>query len=97
MKASMKKEIEHMLTVGSIYRIISDSGHAEPIKSKGEFIGYAAFVNETGLVMKLDDSHGEDKGITRIIPYHAILLVDVIQMAKEEEKKEQAEERVYYR
>ncbi len=97
MKAAMKKEIEHMLTVGSTYRIISDGGEKEPVRSTGEFLGYAAFATETALVLKLDEHHGEDKGVTRIIPYHAILALDVLKAAKEEERKEELEERVYYR
>ena len=97
MKAAMKKEIEHMLTVGSTYRIISDGGEKEPLKSSGEFLGYAAFATETALVIKLDENHGHDKGVIRIIPYHAILALDVLKAAKEEEKKEEFEERVYYR
>jgi hypothetical protein len=98
MKAAMKKEIEHMLTVGSTYRIISDGGEKEPVRSTGEFLGYAAFATETALVLKLDETHGKDKGVTRIIPYHAILALDVLKAAqREEEKREELEERVYYR
>lgn len=92
------KEIEQMITIGSKYRIMSTGGENEKaVVSTGEFRGYAAFSNETALVLKLDEIHGEDAGHVRFIPYHAILLIDVITLAPKEVQEEKEDNRVYYR
>ena len=92
------KEIEQFIVIGSKYRIMSQGGDDKPIVSNGEFRGYAAFAQETALCLKLDQSHGEEEGRMRFIPYHAILTIDVITMATQEAKKKENEEsRTYYR
>ena len=56
------KEIEEMITIGSRYRIMSTIGDDKPLVSMGEFRGYAAFANETALVLRLDGSNGQEAG-----------------------------------
>lgn len=92
------KDIKQFITIGSKYRIMSEGGNAKPLVSTGEFRGYAAFSDETALCLILDESHGEEAGNMRFIPYHAILVIDVLTLAPQEEKKKESEDsRVYYR
>ncbi len=93
----MPKDLEQMMTIGSKYRITSASGNNESIISTGEFRGYAAFSDETALCLKLDSSHGGSEGKMRFIPYHAIMLIDVLEFKAMEAVKESEESRVYYR
>jgi hypothetical protein len=76
---------------------MSMGGNEEPLLSSGEFRGYAAFSTETALVLKLDDSHGPDAGHVRFIPYHAILVIDVLELAPRQPQEQKEDNRVYYR
>jgi len=91
------KEIEEMITIGSRYRIMSSIGDDKPLVSMGEFRGYAAFANETALVLKLDGSNGQEAGRIRFLPYHAIIAIDVLELAPKKVQEEKEDNRVYYR
>jgi hypothetical protein len=91
------KEIEEMITIGSRYRIVSTGGDDKPIISMGEFRGYAAFANETALVLRLDGSNGQEAGRIRFLPYHAIIVIDVLELAPKKIQEEKDDNRVYYR
>ncbi len=94
----MAREIEQMLSVGSKYRVISLQSHEKPLKTCGEFMGYAAFSNETAICIKMDEKHGKDAGITRVIPYHALLSIDVLEYKeKKEEARPSEDSKIYYR
>jgi hypothetical protein len=85
----MNKEKKMELTEGSIYKITSLGGRDKPLETEGIFRGFISIgVDETGLLMELNKSHGERKGQIRIIPLHVILLVDVLS-AKDDEKKDE--------
>ena len=85
----MNKEKKMELTEGSIYKITSLGGRDKPLETEGIFRGFISIgVDETGLLMELSKSHGENKGKIRIIPLHVILLVDVLS-AKDDEKKDE--------
>jgi hypothetical protein len=90
------KEIEELITIGSRYRIVSGGGD-ETLISVGEFRGYAAFANETALVLRLDGSDGQEDGRIRFLPYHAIVAIDVIDLAPMATVEKKDESRVYYR
>jgi hypothetical protein len=90
------KEIEELITIGSRYRIVSNRGE-EPLISIGEFRGYAAFANETALVLRLDGSDGREDGLIRFLPYHAIVAIDVIKLAPKAIVEKKDDSRVYYR
>lgn len=90
------KDIEQMITIGSKYKIISTGAKDEPLISAGEFRGYAAFANETALVLRLDASDGQEEGRIRFLPYHAVLCIDVLEMASKEVKEKKEENQVYY-
>ena len=91
------KEIEQLITIGSKYRIISTGTKDETLISTGEFRGYAAFANETALVLRLDATDGQEGGRIRFLPYHAILCIDVLEMASKEVKEKKEDNQVSYR
>jgi hypothetical protein len=89
-------EIEELITIGSRYRIVSNGGE-EALISVGEFRGYAAFANETALVLRLDGSNGQEDRPIRFRPYHAIVAIDVIELAPRATVEKKDDSRVYYR
>lgn len=90
-------EIEELITIGSKYRILSASNGDQTLVSVGEFRGYAAFSNETALVLRLDDSEGQEGGRIRFLPYHAIVAIDVLELAPKKVQEQKDDNRVYYR
>ena len=90
-------EIEELITIGSKYRIMSASNGDQTLVSVGEFRGYAAFSNETALVLRLDDSEGQEGGRIRFLPYHAIVAIDVLELAPKKVQEQKDDNRVYYR
>jgi hypothetical protein len=88
----MNKKTEMELTEGSTYKIISLGSRDSALESKGVFKGFISIgIDEIGLIMKLDKSHGEMKGKIRIIPLHVILAIDVYDVKpndKEDKEKE---------
>ncbi|HEX08619.1 MAG TPA: hypothetical protein ENG38_02275 [Thermoplasmatales archaeon] len=84
----MEKEKKLELTEGSVYKIISLGSRDNLIETEGVFKGFISIgVDETGLLMELNSSHGDMAGKMRIIPLHVILLIDILDV-KEEEKKD---------
>ena len=84
----MSKEKKMELTEGSVYKITSLGGRDMVLETEGVFKGFISIgVDETGLLMELNHSHGDMAGKIRIVPLHVILLVDVLE-SKENEKKE---------
>ncbi len=81
-----KKKME--LTEGSVYKITSLGGKDKAIVTEGIFKGFISIgVDETGLLMELNRSHGDMAGKIRIIPLHVILIIDIVDV-KENEKKD---------
>jgi hypothetical protein len=77
------------LTEGSIYKITTLGGRDQILETEGTFKGFISIgVDETGLLMQLNKSHGVLAGKIRIIPLHVILLIDVVAV-KENSKKEE--------
>ena len=84
----MSKEKKMELTEGSEYKITSLGGRDSVMETEGVFRGFISIgVDETGLLMELNESHGDMEGKIRIVPLHVILLVDVLS-AKENDKRE---------
>ncbi len=76
------------LTEGSEYRITSLGSRDKLIETEGVFKGFISVgVDGSGLLMELGKKHEEMEGKTRIVPLHAILLIDVFS-AKENHNKE---------
>ena len=76
------------LTEGSTYKITSLGARDSVLETEGMFKGFISIgVDETGLLMELNKSHGKMAGKIRIIPLHVILLIDVLD-AKENQTKD---------
>ncbi len=84
------------MTIGSKYRIRSLESRDRPLITQGTFKGYAAFGHEDAVCMELDDSHGEDKGKTRVIPGHMILAIDVLSEAQEAKSRAEPDDTSVY-
>ena len=93
----MKDEEEKMeLTKGSEYKIYSLGSRDNCLETEGVFKGFISIgVDETGLLIVLNHKHGDMAGITRIVPLHAILAIDVLK-AEENEKKDDTKEMAHY-
>ena len=84
----MEKEKKLELTEGSEYKITSLGSRDSLIETSGTFKGFISVgVDETGVLMELNSSHGDMNGRMRIVPLHVILLIDVLNV-KENEKKD---------
>jgi hypothetical protein len=92
----MNKDKKMELTEGSVYKITSLGARETLLETEGTFKGFITIgVDETGLLMKLNTSHGDIAGKIRIIPLHVILLIDVLD-AKEDEKKDDYKDMSHY-
>lgn len=83
------------LTIGSKCVVYSLTAHNSIMKSRGTFKGFVAVGEDTSLWLELDESHGEMKGKTRLIPIGSIAAIDVIEFAEEEEEEDEGE-KLYY-
>lgn len=92
----MDKENKLELTEGSEYKITSLGSRDNLIETYGIFKGFISIgVDETGILMELNSSHGDMQGRLRIIPLHVILLIDVLAV-KENEKKDDFKSMSHY-
>ena len=92
----MSKKAEMEVTVGSEYKIMSLGGKENILESEGIFEGYATVgMDEIGLLMRLNEKHGDMNGKIRIVPLHVILAIDVLD-AKPNRKKEDSKEMPNY-
>ena len=92
----MNKKPDMELTEGSEYKILSLGGKDNVLETAGIFKGFISMsVDEIGLLMELNDKHGEMAGKTRIIPLHVILAIDVFE-AKPNQKKGDEKETSHY-
>ena len=56
------------------------------------FLGYESIgIDEAGLLIEMGESHGESKGKLRIVPLHAILAIDVLDVKEHGEHLEKGE------
>ncbi len=92
----MEKDKKLELTEGSVYKITSLGSRDSMVETEGIFKGFISIgVDETGLLIELDQNHGDMAGKTRIVPLHVILLIDVVD-AKENEKKDDYKGMTHY-
>ena len=85
----MNKEKKMELTEGSEYKITSLGTRDSVLETEGVFKGFISIgIEETGLLMELDASHGDMAGKTRIVPLHAILLIDIVKLKQNESKED---------
>jgi flagellar motor switch protein FliM len=92
-----RKDDAIVLTPGSLYRVKSLESREKPLETVGVFKGYAAIAHDTAVVMEVELSIGESKEqLTRLIPAHMIISIDVLKAEKEEEQKEKDTNAVYF-
>ncbi|MBN2065501.1 MAG: hypothetical protein JW771_01655 [Candidatus Thermoplasmatota archaeon] len=92
----MTKDPEMELTQGSRYKILSLGGRDRMLETAGTFKGFMTIgVEEIGLLMELNETHGDMEGKIRIVPLHAILAIDVLE-AKPNEKPEDDKQFSHY-
>jgi hypothetical protein len=91
---NVKPEAE--LTDGSSYKIISIGGRDSMLESEGVFKGFTSIgADEFGLIMELNDKHGDMSGKIRLVPLHAILAIDILE-AKPNQIKDDSKETSHY-
>jgi hypothetical protein len=86
----MEKEEKMELTKESEYKIFSIGGREHMLETSGIFKGFISIgVDETGLLMELNHSHGDMAGKVRIVPLHAILAIDILRLEENEKKDDE--------
>ena len=93
----MDKKEEVKLNEGSRYKIISIGGRDNSLETEGIFKGYMSIgIEEAGLLFEMGETHGADKGKLRIVPLHAILAIDILDVKKHDKKDDEKEPTHYY-
>jgi len=93
----MDKKEDWKLTEGSRYKIISIGGRDSSLETEGVFKGYATIgIEVAGLLIEMNELHGEHQGKLRIVPLHAILAVDILDVKEHETINEDKEPSSHY-
>jgi hypothetical protein len=93
----MDKKEDWKLIEGSRYKIISIGGRDSSLETEGVFRGYATIgIEEAGLVIELSTEHNDGTEKIRIVPLHAILAIDVLDVKPHEGKDEEKEPSGHY-
>jgi hypothetical protein len=93
----MDRKEDWKLIEGSRYKIISIGGRDSSLETEGMFRGYATIgIEEAGLVMELNTEHKDSGEKLRIIPLHAILAIDVLDVKRHEGRDEEKEPSGHY-
>ena len=93
----MNRKEDWKLIEGSRYKIISIGGRDSSLETEGIFRGYATIgIEEAGLVIELRSEHKNSGESLRIIPLHAILAIDVLDLKKHEGRDEDKEPGGHY-
>lgn len=93
----MIKKEDWKLIDGSRYKILSIAGRETALETEGIFRGYATIgIEEAGLVIELSVENKQGGENLRIIPLHAILAIDVLDMKQHEGKDEEKEPSGHY-
>lgn len=89
----MKEQPEMKLTTGSKYKIYSLGNRDHMLESQGIFDGYIGIgLDEIGMIINIGT---DDSTLTRIIPLHTILAIDIID-AKPHDKNDDDQEMPNY-
>jgi len=92
----MDKEPKLEITEDSEYKIFSLGGKDTALETEGVFKGFVSIgVDEVGLLIELNDKHGDMAGKLRIIPLHMILALDVLE-AKPNKQEDDSKETSHY-
>jgi len=92
----MEKKEDWKLIEGSRYKIISIAGRDSSLETEGIFKGYATIgIEEAGLVIDQSKEHEPPKKL-RIVPLHAILAIDILDVKEHETDEEKETSDHYY-
>ena len=83
------------LALGSKCVVYVATSREDVQKSSGTFCGFVPVGEESSMCIVLDESHGDMSGKIRLIPTNMIVAIDVVELAHEEEKKENVEGSYY--
>lgn len=93
----MDKKEDWKLIEGSRYKILSIGGRDSSLETEGIFKGYATIaIEEAGLVIEIQPSQQGAEEKLRIVPLHAILAIDVLDVKQHERKVEEKEPSGHY-
>jgi len=93
----MDRKEDWKLIEGSRYKIISIGGRDSSLETEGMFRGYATIgIEEAGLVIELSTEHKDSGEKLRIIPLHAILAIDVLDVKHHKGRDEDKEPSGHY-
>ena len=93
----MNQKEQAKLTEGSTYRIISIGGRDTALETEGVFRGFASMgIDEAGVLIELNEKHGDMKGKLRIVPLHSILAIDVLDAKPDEDADDGKETHQFY-
>ncbi len=93
----MDKKEDWKLIEGSRYKIISIGGRDSSLETEGIFKGYATIaIEEAGLVIQVSTGDQDPVEKLRIVPLHAILAIDVLDVKHHEGKSEDKEPSGHY-
>jgi hypothetical protein len=93
----MDKKEDLKLSEGSRYKIISIGGRDSCLETEGIFKGYATIgIEEAGLVIEQSAQEGTAQKKLRIIPLHAILAIDILDVKIHESNNEKDLSDLYY-
>ncbi len=83
------------LALGSKCVVYVATSREDVQRSSGTFCGFVPVGEESSMCIVLDENHGELSGKIRLIPTNMIVAIDVIELGKEESKREQVEGAYY--
>ncbi len=83
----MPENFSDQLTKSSHYKVRSFTSKEEVMTSSGYFKGYVQIGNHHALKIELDETH-EEEGTVRIIPYHTVVNIDIIEQVEPDEEKD---------
>lgn len=93
----MEKKEDWKLIEGSRYKILSIGGRDSTLETEGIFRGYATIgIEEAGLVIELRAGPADKDEQLRIVPLHAILAIDVLDVKHHEGHAEDKEPSGHY-
>ncbi len=93
----MDKKEDWKLIEGSRYKIISIGGRDSSLETEGVFRGYATIgIEEAGLVIDISPEKSGEAEKLRIVPLHAILAIDVLDVKPHEGLEEDREPSGHY-
>ncbi|MBN2599613.1 MAG: hypothetical protein JXA75_03645 [Candidatus Thermoplasmatota archaeon] len=93
----MDRKEDWKLIEGSRYKIISIGGRDSSLETEGIFRGYATIgIEEAGLVIEQGTVQKDSEEKLRIVPLHAILAIDVLDVKHRESGSEEKEPSSHY-